>query len=121
MNTNLEFTTEMMKVLSGRINEHCHARFGSMPDRIQIEEDGTIRVTWFSTHPYSCESDNDEEWIKIEDLKSDLDELAAKRQEELKLKAKKDEEYRKQLEVQRKKEEKEQRRIQYNQLKKEFE
>lgn len=116
-----QFTTEMIQALYDRAIQYSIAKYGSEPDRVRIEDDGQIRVTYEDNRPDSCESDNDDYWINAEDLGADLDKLAEERKERERLERIAREEQRRKDQIERKKIEKENRRIQYLNLKKEFE
>lgn len=116
----MEFTTEALRTLYQRANQFIITSSGKEPERLELQEDGSITAKWeiYSRGHYSH---TDEESINAEDLTRDLDEVATERikreDEERKIRLAMDE-----IEKERReKAEKENRRIQYNKLKKEFE
>lgn len=115
----MDITTELLKKVYLRAEQYAIARWNKTPDRIEIQDDGTIRAVWELC--YSGECDYDYEYISVENLTEDLDaviEIRKKEEEE----ARKAHEIRmKEIERQRQLREQEQRKQQYLKLKQEFE
>lgn len=115
----MNITTELLKKVYLRAEQYAIARWNKTPDRIEIQDDGTIRVVWEIY--YSGEYDYDYEYISVENLTEDLDPVIEKRKKEEEEAWKAHEIRMKEIEHQRKLQEQEQRRLQYLKLKQEFE
>ncbi len=114
-----KITQELLQTIYTRANQYAITKFGSEPDNIKLQSDGTLEVEYSY---YCCGStDYKNEYISAENLTEDLDEVAKQRQIKL------DEEYRineiRRKEEQEKynKQQKENRRQQFIKLKVEFE
>ena len=119
MNNINTVTQPLLLLIYDRAIQFAIAKYGSEPDKIQIESDGAIVAVWESY--YGGEYGTDYEYITAEDLTEDLDEI-------LKLRKAKEEDQRVAAEIQRKEfelkqriQEQENRRAQYLKLKQEFE
>lgn len=114
----MELNNDLFKTLYERANQYAINHWGKEPDRLELEAD-YIRAVWDT---YRCgDTDYEYEYISVENLTEDLDEVYQKRMAEL-------EEQRKQAEIKRQKEQeererrdKERRFNDYLKLKKEFE
>ena len=116
----MNITTELLKTIYTRAEQYAMARWDrKSPTQIELQEDGTIMVTW---EYYRCgDYDYDYEYIDVENLTEDLDVVVQERK-------KKEEEVRIIMERERKfqeekrlAQEKEKRRQEYLKLKQEFE
>ena len=115
----MNITTELLQKVYSRAEQYAIARWNKTPDRIEIQDDGKIRVVWEIY--YSGEYDYDYEYISVENLTEDLDPVIEKRKKEEEEAWKAHEIRMKEIEHQRKLQEQEQRRLQYLKLKQEFE
>ncbi len=113
----MEITTEILKSVYLMANEYCKARHGFEPEKIELEEDGTL-------HCYDTDYDGDRRnhaYIAPETLTTDLIEAAEQRRIEKEEADKKEAERRKAYEAAKIQEDKERRFREYKKLKKEFE
>lgn len=115
----MDITTELLKKVYSRAEQYAIARWNKTPDRIEIQDDGTIRVVWEIY--YSGEYDYDYEYISVENLTEDLDAVIEVRKKEEEEARKAHEIRMKEIERQRQLREQEQRKQQYLKLKQEFE
>ena len=114
----MTITQELLETIYKRANEFATIRYGSEPDKIQLDNEG-ITAIWEN---YRCgDYDYEYEYITADNLTEDLDEVARKRQIELEERRKAEEIKRKQEQERREKVEKERRKQDYLKLKKEFE
>jgi hypothetical protein len=116
----MKITSELLQTIYTRAEQYAMARWDrKSPNQIELQEDGTIKVTW---EYYRCgDYDYDYEYIDVENLTEDLDVVVQERK-------KKEEEARLAMEHERKfqeekrlAQEKERRRAEYLKFKKEFE
>lgn len=112
-----EITSEFLKSLYNRANQFVITKFGSEPDRITIDCDGTLTAIFDGYE----RGDEVYETIKAEDLTSDLDAVAKERAEKLEQERIKREAYNKEQERLKAIREKQERKKQFLILKEEFE
>lgn len=115
----MNITEDALKTLYTRVAQYCHTKYGEEPDRIEIDEYGTINARFITYH--HGDSDETTECISIENLTEDLDAVAAERKRVMEEAQKKQEEEQKRQNALRIEREKQQRKEQYLKLKKEFE
>ena len=114
----MNISTETLKAIYERANQFAITKRGEEPDRLTLQDDGTICAVWTT---YACgDWDEESEDIKAEDLSANLDLVAEerrKREEEARIAQ---EEMNRQNEIARTERAKEERRQQYLKLKREF-
>jgi len=113
------FTTEQLQNFYKQAMQYCVAAYGSEPDRITIEEDGTLHACW--EHYHCGETEYEYEYISPESLSEDLEELYNKRKEEEEKARVKAEQERLERQKIYDTQQKEKRKQEYLKLKKEFE
>lgn len=113
------FTTEQLQNFYKQAMQYCVAAYGSEPDRITIEEDGTLHACW--EHYHCGETEYEYEYISQESLSEDLEELYNKRKEEEEKARVKAEQERLERQKIYDTQQKEKRKQEYLKLKKEFE
>lgn len=114
----MEITTELLKMLYERATQFAITKYGSEPDSLRFQSDGTIEAAW--THYSRCGDETDYESITADDLTADLDVIAEERrnrEEEARIKR---DEYEKEQKRLREENEKNARKRQYETLKREF-
>ncbi len=112
----MEYTQENIKQLYDRVISYCIASFGSEPEHIQLEADGTIFC-------YDLDYDRDrcnEKYVNASYLTQDLDVLTEQRLEREKIKAESDRLEREKRKADQLEREQRERKQIYFQLKKEF-
>jgi hypothetical protein len=114
----MEITTELLQTLYNRANQFAITKYGSEPDSLSLQSDGTIEAKW--THYSRCGDESEYETITAEDLTADLDEVAEQRRKQEEEARIKREEYEKEQKRLREEREKNDRKRQYETLKKEF-
>lgn len=119
INKTMEITTELLKTIYTRASQFAISKFGSEPDRMRLEDDGTIYCKWI-TYGRCGDVDEQTEYITAENLTEDLDVVAAEREKRLEEKKKEREAYEKAQKTIHEEREKETRRQQYLKLKTEF-
>lgn len=72
----MEITTELLKTIYDRAISYAIAKYGNEPDRIEINEDGSIEARWWAHDRYN---EDDVETFSAENLTQDLDEVAKER------------------------------------------
>lgn len=112
----MEITTELLKTLYDRTHQYCIAKYGSQPDTIRIEDDGSLCVIYDGYE----RGDEEYHYFSPEELTSDLDALATERIEKEKQEKIKQEAYQKEQQIIRDENEKQRRKSEYLKLKKEF-
>lgn len=115
----MEITNDLLKTIYTRANQFAITKFGSEPDKIELDSDGIITARWVH---YRCgEVDEETETITAENLTEDLDLVAAERAKRLEEERIKREAYEREQKRIREQREKDERKRQYEKLKKEFE
>jgi hypothetical protein len=115
----MKHTTELLQSLYNQATQYALAKYGTIPDAIIVQSDGTISAKWSY---YSCGSwEDDYEYFTAENLDESLEAIAEERRRNEELariaKIKQDEENEKRW----KQEAKNKRKAEYLKLKKEFE
>jgi hypothetical protein len=115
----MEITSDLLQTIYSRANQFAITKFGSEPDRLELDSDGTITARWID---YRCgDMEEETEYISAENLTEDLDVVAAERAMRLEEERIKREAYEREQRRIREQREKEERKRQYEKLKKEFE
>ncbi len=115
----MEITQELLETIFNRAVQYHIAKYGNEPDKIQIEDDGTISGI---TEYYYCGShETDSENFSASNLTEDLDEIARQRKVETDALIERQKKEALEREKRFKEEALEKRRQEYLQLKKEFE
>jgi len=114
----MEITTELLQTIRQRASQYFVTAFNNgEPDKIIIEPDGSIQAVW---RAYSREYDDDCEYISVEKLSADLDEVYKERVKKEEERQRIESEKRRIDAIRREEQEKERRRTEYLKLKKEF-
>jgi len=77
----MKITTDLLKTIYTRANQFAITKFGSEPNRLELDSDGTITARWID---YRCgDIDENTETITADNLTEDLDVVAAERAKRL--------------------------------------
>jgi hypothetical protein len=115
----MEITTDLLKTIKQRATQFAITKFGSEPDRMEIEDNGTLYCKWI--HYGRCgDVDEETEYITAENLTEDLDAVAAERVKRLEEERIKREAYENAQKRIREERERDERKRQYEKLKLEF-
>lgn len=114
----MEITAEDLKTLYQRAMQYCHAKYGKEPSRLEISEtDGLLLAKFYA---YNTE-DEKYEYINIDNLSENLDDIYAERKKIEEENRIKQEEHNKRLKQIQDKQDKVRREELYLRLKREFE
>jgi hypothetical protein len=115
----MEITTPLLKTIYERANQFAITKYGSEPDRLELNYDGQITARWIHYDRCGGVDENSEE-ISADDLIQDLDQVAEERRKRIEEeRIKRDRETNERIRIQ-KELEKVERKRQYEELRKEF-
>jgi hypothetical protein len=115
----MKITEELLKTIFERVEQVFIAKTGFKPDTIEMYDDGfNVSRSWNISYG-GVETES--EYIRAEELNSDLDDIIKDRKEKEKIERLKNEKLREEAKKRHELEQKIKREIEYNKLKQEFE